>query len=140
MLIDIQQQAKTIFTNMKLLPVVLCHRDFWIENIFLSDGKIILIDWDCAGWGFMGEDLASLIADDTDIEYLEEYCRRLIPAYYKGFSEYADLSQIENLYIREMIIIKFGYRFLQKYMFSQSSEVKNQQIKALQKIYEMKDM
>jgi len=84
MLIDTQQQAKTIFTNMKRLPVVLCHRDFWIENIFLSDRKIILIDWDCAGWGFMGEDIASLIVDDTDIEYLDEYYRRLIPAYYKG--------------------------------------------------------
>jgi hypothetical protein len=24
------------------LPVVLCHRDFWIENIFYVDGKIIL--------------------------------------------------------------------------------------------------
>jgi len=140
MLIDTQQQAKTIFTNMKRLPVVLCHRDFWIENIFLSDRKIILIDWDCAGWGFMGEDIASLIVDDTDIEYLDEYYRRLIPAYYKGISEYMDAPTIENLYIREMIIIKFGYRILQKYMFSQSSDIKNQQINALQKIYEMKDV
>jgi thiamine kinase-like enzyme len=139
MLIDTQQQAKTIFTNMKRLPVVLCHRDFWIENIFLSDGKIILIDWDCVGWGFMGEDIASLIADDTDVEHLTEYYCMLIQGYCRGLSEYMDISTIENFNIREMIIIKFGYRILQKYMFSQSSDVKNQQITALQKIYEMRD-
>lgn len=88
----------------------------------------------------MGEDIASLIVDDTDIEYLDEYYRRLIPVYYKGISEYMDAPPIENLYIRKMIIIKFGYRILQEYMFSQSSDIKSQQINALQKIYEMKDV
>jgi len=53
------------------LPIVLCHRDFWIENIFLSQGKLRLIDWDCVGWGFAGEDIASLIADDKDVEYMK---------------------------------------------------------------------
>jgi hypothetical protein len=103
----------------------------------LSNDKIVLIDWDCTGWGYMGEDIASLIADDTDVEYLGEYYRRLLPAYCKGLSEYMDVSTIRNFYIQEMIIIKFGYRILQKYMFSQSSDVKIQQITALQKIYEM---
>lgn len=140
MLIDTQQNEETIFSDIEHLPVVLCHRDFWIENIFLSEGKIRLIDWDTTGWGFVGEDIASLIADDTDIEYLDEYYCRLIPAYYRGLSEYIDTGVIMNMYIREMIIIKFGYRMLQKYMFSQSTDVKNEQITALQKIYEMKDM
>ncbi len=140
MLIDTQRQAETIFSDIKCLPIVLCHRDFWIENIFFSNGKIRLIDWDCTGWGFMGEDIASLIIDDTDVEYLTKYYSKLIPAYLRGLSEYRNVSTIENFYIREMIIIKFGYRLLQKYMFSQSSDVKNQQITALQKIYEMKDL
>ncbi len=85
----------------------------------------------------MGEDIASLIADDIDYEYLDEYYRRFIPAYIRGISEYIDISAIENFYIWEMIIIKFGYRFLQCYMFSQSSEVKEQQVNALQKLYEL---
>lgn len=139
MLIDADDRREQIFLNLKSLPVVLCHRDFWIENIFLSGDKIILIDWDGAGWGFMGEDIASLIVDDMDVECLDEYYRSLIPAYYRGLSEYMDISTVENFYVREMIIIKFGYRILQEYMFSQSSDVKNQQITALQKIYDMKD-
>ena len=140
MLIDTQQQAETVFAKIKRLPVVLCHKDFWIENIFLLDGEIILIDWDGAGWGYLGEDIASLIVDDTDVELLDEYYRRLIPAYYKGLSENMDISTIESHYIREMIIIKFGYRFLQKFMFAGSSDVKNRQITALQKIYEMREI
>ncbi len=66
------------------MPVVLCHRDLWIENIFLSDGRIRLIDCDCTGWSFIGEDIASLIADYTDVEDLDEYFRKLVPAYLKG--------------------------------------------------------
>lgn len=139
MLIDTQQQAETIFANISRLPVVLCHRDFWIENIFITGTRIFLIDWDCTGWGFMGEDIASLIADDINYENLDEYYRRFIPAYIRGISEYIDVSAIENFYIWEMIIIKFGYRFLQCYMFSQSSDVKEQQINALQKLYELKE-
>ena len=137
MLIDTQQQAERIFADMKRLPVVLCHRDFWIENVFVSDDKIILIDWDGAGWGYIGEDIASLIADDTDSESIGEYYRRLVPAYCRGLSEYMELSIIDNFHIREMMIIKFGYRFLQKYMFAQSSDIKDQQIKTLQTIFDL---
>jgi len=137
MLIATQKQAEKVFAKIKSLPVVLCHKDFWIENIFSADGKIILIDWDCVGWGYMGEDIASLIVDDTNPKHWNEYYRRLIPAYYKGLSENMDVSMIDNPYIREMVIIKYGYRFVHRYMFAKSSDVKNQQIIALQKIYEM---
>ncbi len=138
MLVDTQRQAEMIFSNISCLPVVLCHRDLWIENIFITDARIFLIDWDCTGWGFMGEDIASLIADDFDYDNLDEYYRRFIPAYIRGISEYIDVSAIEDFYIWEMIVIKFGYRFLQGFMFSQSSDVKEQQINALQKLYEIK--
>lgn len=139
MFIDIDDNMKIVFSDIKKLPIVLCHRDFWIENIFLSRGKVILIDWDCAGLGFIGEDIASLIIDEVDIDCIEEYYQRLVPAYYKGISKYMDISKIEYFFIQEMIIIKFGYRILQKYMFTQSLDVKNEQITVLQKIYEMRN-
>ena len=139
MLIDMDNKSETIFENIQKLPVVLCHRDFWVENIFYlaSNREIILIDWDYTGWGYMGEDIASLIADDIDIEYMDEYYRRFIPAYYKGISEYMDIISVNNNCIREMILIKFGYRFIHRYIFADTSERKNQQINALQKIYDM---
>lgn len=94
MLIDIDESEDEIFNRIEKLPIVLCHRDFWVVNIFYSDGKTILMDWDTAGWGYLGEDMASLIADEADIEHMVENYRRCIPAYYKGFSEYVDISRI----------------------------------------------
>lgn len=137
MLIDIDERREEIFNNIKRLPIVLCHRDFWIENIFVHGGKIRLIDWDTSGWGYVGEDIASLIIDGTDAERIDEYYRKLIPAYCKGLSKHMDISQVEDFHIRAMILIKFGYRILQEYMFSQSPDVKEEQVSLLQKIYEM---
>lgn len=140
MLFDFDDNKEALFNSFKRLPVVLCHRDFWVENIFLSDGKIRLIDWDCAGFGYLGEDIASLIYDDTETENLHEYFRRLIPAYIKGISEYLEVPLDFNKYIQKMILIVFGYRMVQNHMFTKSSKVKEEQVKRLQKIYEMRDM
>ena len=140
MLVDLDNNIEKIFANINKLPVVLCHRDFWIENIFYSDGKVILIDWDYTGWGYLGEDIAALIEDDIiDTKYIGEYYRKFIPAYYKGISEYIDVSKIEDDYIWEMMLIIFGYRFVHRYIFADSIEKKEQQIIALQQIYEIKN-
>jgi thiamine kinase-like enzyme len=142
MLIGIDDNFDDLYGNIKKLPVVLCHRDFWVDNIFYVDGDIVVIDWDFASWGYMGEDIACLIADDiADMNLLDEYYRKLIPAYFKGVSEYLDVSRLipGDNYIWEMIMILFGYRFVKRYMESDSAEYKEQQITALQKLYDIKD-
>jgi hypothetical protein len=88
----------------------------------------------------LGEDIASLIFDDIKTEKLHEYFRMLIPAYIKGISEYTEAPTDLNKYIPDMILIIFGYRTVQRYMFTESPEVKEEQIKRLQKIYEMRDL
>lgn len=135
MLIDIDESADEIFNRIEQLPIVLCHRDFWVTNIFHSDGKTILIDWDTTGWGYLGEDLASLIADEADVEHMVEYYHRCIPAYYKGFSEYADISHITDNCVYEMILLLFGYRLVEWYLNEGAGS--NQHIQTLQKVYEM---
>lgn len=147
MLIDIDETANEIFNRIEKLPIVLCHRDFWVTNIFYSGGKTILIDWDTAGWGYLGEDIASLIADEADIERMVEYYRRCIPAYYKGFSEYADISHVTDPCVYEMILLMFGYRLIEWFMDSGSGNKlhdaddneRTQHIHTLQKIYEMRN-
>jgi thiamine kinase-like enzyme len=100
MLIDIDQKSDAIFNRIEKLPVVLCHRDFWVANIFYSNDSIILIDWDTSGWGYMGEDIASLIADEADVDQMIENYRKCVPAYYKGFSEYSNISHIRSYHSR----------------------------------------
>jgi thiamine kinase-like enzyme len=46
------------------LPRTLCHLDFWPKNLFqVRNGEIALIDWGCAGFGAIGEDMGNLVPD-----------------------------------------------------------------------------
>lgn len=135
MLIDIQGNADEIFNALDRLPQLLCHRDYWTENIFVSGSRVTIIDWDCAGYGVPGEDIASLIADETPAGRIGEYYQRLLPAYYKGIGESLTLPPMETLPIREMILFKFGFRFLQQLMFSKSQSLKDEAVQALTEIH-----
>lgn len=140
MLIDLDNHADEIFSLIEKLPIVLCHRDFWVANLFYSDGEIVLIDWDTAGWGYLGEDIASLITDEADVCHMVEYYQKCIPAYYRGFSEYTDVSDVSDHCIYELILAMFGYRLVEWYKFAESSEGKSLHLNTLQKIYEMRHM
>ena len=137
MFIDIDENAEDIWNRIEKLPIVLSHRDFWVANILYADGKIILIDWDTTGWGYLGEDIASLIVDETDIDHMVEYYQRCVPAYYKGFSDFVDVSHITDHCIHEFILLLWGYRIVEWYKFAESSDEKALHLNTLQKIYEM---
>lgn len=146
MLIDIDESVDDIFNRLDKLPIVLCHRDFWVANIFYSDSKIVLLDWDTSGWGYLGEDMASLIADEADIEHMVEYYHRCIPAYYKGFSEHADIAHIKDNCVYELMLLKFGYRLVEWIMdagsgnkLQDTDNEKMLHIHTLQKIFEIKN-
>ncbi|MCL2362311.1 MAG: aminoglycoside phosphotransferase family protein [Defluviitaleaceae bacterium] len=138
MIIDADKKADEYFNHIQSLPIVLCHRDFWVTNIIYSEDKILLIDWDTTGWGYMGEDLASLIADEADVEHMVEYYKKCVPAYVRGFSEYADTVHINNFYVWERILLHFGYRLVEWYLHAETPEDKRQHLDTLEKIYEMK--
>ena len=137
MLMDIDDQAEEIFKGIEKLPRILCHRDFWVANIFSSNKEIRLIDWDTTGWGYLGEDLASLIADESKLDAMVSLYQKSLPAYVKGFSEYRDISHIKNLYVWERMLLMFGYRIGEWYLDGESEAEKEYQIATLQKIYEM---
>ncbi|WP_411830342.1 phosphotransferase family protein [Paenibacillus alba] len=138
MLIDIDEQADEIFARIEKLPLVLCHRDFWVTNLIYADGNFALIDWDTSGWGYLGEDLASLIADEPDINHMVEHYQRCIPTYYKGFSEYAAVSRIADHCVYEIILLVFGYRLVEGYLHTETDDEKTKHVHTLQKINEMK--
>ncbi|WP_422660510.1 phosphotransferase family protein [Paenibacillus sp. EC2-1] len=140
MLIDIDEHADEILARIENLPLVLCHRDFWVTNLIYADGTIALIDWDTSGWGYLGEDIASLIADEADIDHMVEYYKRCVPAYYKGFSEYTDASSIADHCVYELILLMFGYRLVEGYLHTENDDEKKNLVHTLQKIHEMKSI
>jgi Ser/Thr protein kinase RdoA (MazF antagonist) len=134
LLIHTQAQAGSVFQAMHALPQVLCHRDYWTENILISDGNVLVIDWDCAGIGAIGEDIASLIADDTDPGSIGMLAQKLVPAYYRGLQETMALPPMREIPVREMILLKFGYRFFQQVLFAKAQAAKDSAILALEQI------
>ncbi|MCL2570888.1 MAG: aminoglycoside phosphotransferase family protein [Defluviitaleaceae bacterium] len=138
MLYEIDDNLDALFVEISKLPIVLCHRDFFNENIIYIGGIFRLIDWDTSGWGYLGEDVACLISDDIDFDKFEEYCQRLIPAYYKGISKYMDTSQIQKNFIKEMILLKFGYRKVADYMFADNDKERDVPVRELEKLYSMR--
>lgn len=136
MLIDFDNNAEHHFLQIEKLPKVFCHRDYWIANIFCKDNKIIVIDWDTAGWGYIGEDLASLIADEADNEHIIEYFDVLVSAYYKGFSDQVGIS-LEVDHIVEFILAMFGYRLVEWFLQSDTTESKSMHLETLEKFYEI---
>ena len=138
MIIDSDNASDEVHVQIEKLPIVFCHRDFWVTNIFHTENGIRLIDWDTTGWGYLGEDIVSLIADEADVEHMIEIYQRCVAAYLKGFSEYIDISHISNPYITDRLILHFGYRLVEWFLEAKSPEEKEYHKQTLQKIYEIK--
>ena len=140
MLIAVDDNADAIWRRIETLPIVLCHRDFWVTNIFYRDDEIVLIDWDTTGWGYFGEDIKQLITDTDDAGPMAENYKKCVPAYFKGFSEYVDISSINMDCIYEMILVCSGYSIAGACMEAGSPDDKTLCLNKLQKIYEMKNI
>ena len=56
---------------------------------------------------------------------------------YKGFSEYVDISHITDNCIFELILMNWGYRYVDGFINSNTMEDKEKKLKSLQKIYEI---
>lgn len=137
MLIGVDINSNAIFERIEKLPVVMCHRDFWIANIFHTGDGIALIDWDTAGWGYLGEDIASLIADEADVCRMVECYQKCVPAYIKGFMERSGVNNIAYNCVYEQMLLLFGYRLVEGYLDADSAEEKANIINTLQKIYDI---
>jgi len=141
MLIDVDERADDVWAEIEKFPLVLCHRDLFPPNIFYADGSIVLIDWDSAGMGYLGEDIVNLVADAGDVAHMVEYFCRCVPAYLRGFGAYVDVSQLQNLYIYERIVMHFGYRSLDKCNWlgiAKTADEMKIDLDVLQQIFEMR--
>lgn len=134
MLIDFDEVSPQFFEAIKGLPKVFCHRDYWIANVFYTKDSIQAIDWDTAGWGYLGEDIASFIADEADNDHMVAYYHGLVSAYLKGFSDQTGIG-VEKHYIFERILALFGYRLVEWFIYAPSEERKAVHQRTLENLY-----
>jgi hypothetical protein len=139
-MIKFDEEAEMIYKEIEKLPVILNHRDFWVTNILYTENLIYLIDWDTAGLGYLGEDIASLIADEADVDNMLENYRRCVPAYLAGFAEYVNIDHIHKQYVYEFILFLFGYRLIEWYLYAEDEDTKKLHQDTMLKITAMKDM
>ncbi len=137
MIIDNDEKSEELWTEIEKLPIIFSHRDFWVTNIIYLEGRIGLIDWDTTGWGSLGEDIASLIIDETAPEMIHDYYKTCIPAYIEGLSEFIDMSNYKNLFIFEQILLFFGYRLVEDFKFTKSETEKKYCLDVLEKLAEL---
>ena len=140
MLMEAEAEADHAWQRIQRLPIVLCHRDFWVTNILGLGDSTVLIDWDTAGWGHLGEDIASLMADEPDVPRMLENYRRCVPAYLRGFSEHADVPPATERCIRDMMLFSYGFRLAAWHMTADTGEGRALQVETLQKIFEIRAM
>ncbi len=140
LLIDFDDRAEDALRRIEKLPIVLCHRDFWVENLIDARGRTVLLDWDTAGWGYLGEDIASLVADEADPELMVDLYRQCVPAYYRGFAQYADGLSLSDHCVLDFVLMLFGYRLVESWKFADTDEEKARALLTLQRIYDMRDV
>jgi len=138
MLIDLDAREHQAFEQLNQLPIVLCHRDYWNTNIFYVNQGIVAIDWDTTGFGYFGEDMASLIADETNPKHMGDYFKYCVPAYVKGFSQYVDIKTDVFKQVHDLILMMFGYRLVETYKFAEKEADKILAKDSLQAFYDMK--
>ncbi|MCL1859443.1 MAG: aminoglycoside phosphotransferase family protein [Oscillospiraceae bacterium] len=132
---------ETTMSCIKNFPVTLCHRDMWHTNVFVSGDIITLIDWDCTGWGFLGEDVIQMLGelfDDKvfDIAYFEDYKKRLFSAYKRGASDYINMDFLTDKIVRDIYFL-WGSGIFWRYKYAEKTEEKKRYIDILQKFYEI---
>jgi hypothetical protein len=140
MMIHLDSRKKEVFEQLDQMPIVFCHRDYWNTNIIYADHQIFAIDWDTAGYGYFGEDMASLIADGTEPSKMIDYFRLCIPAYQSGFSKYANVKVDAFQSIHDLILLMFGYRLIESFKFADNQVKKKLAIDSLQSIYDMQNI
>lgn len=138
MLIRNDEDSERIWQAIEALPIIICHRDLWSTNVFYQPGRVTLIDWDTTGYGYMGEDIASLVADEVPPEKMKALYPLCIEAYYEGLSEHYDVSGIQNHCIHELILMLYGYRLVADYMYAKDDSSKQLARQTLEALADMK--
>ena len=91
------REAGTLYEIMETARQVPSHLDFWPNNVFVTDGEVVPVDWAFFGSGALGEDVGNFIPDAVfdgfvDGEDIAELESIMIDAYEAGLNEACDIE------------------------------------------------
>ena len=114
---DYTARKDEFFHSFNVLPRTVCHGDVHHDNIIILDNDVYLIDWDSAGYGYMGEDAVDMLCEafvfsDRDITLMGDYRKRIIDAYCDGAEITLDDTMIKNIFI-----MSWGFRIAAKFFY-----------------------
>lgn len=133
-------KADEIFASFSKLPVTLCQGDFYHDNFIFKETSagtsIYVIDWDCAGYGYIGEDtvdvlLESFVYSDRDVALLPEFRQRIISSYVRGVQSGGVEFSMSNDLVREIFALAWGFRIVDHYLYYQQHKVEQAKIRCL---------
>ena len=107
---DYINRKDEIFRSFTVLPRTVCHGDVHHDNIILLNDDVYLIDWDSAGYGYMGEDAVDMLCEafvysDRDIALMSEFRSQIIAAYCDGAEITLDETMVKNIFM-----MSWGFR------------------------------
>ncbi|AKB51838.1 putative phosphotransferase related to Ser/Thr protein kinase [Methanosarcina barkeri str. Wiesmoor] len=138
---DYALHANNIFASFDTLPLTLCQGDFHHDNLIFRESAgetdIYLIDWDCAGYGYMGEDAVDVLMEafvysSRDISLLPYFKQKIIDGYCEGVRSRGIDFAMCNTLVRDIFALAWGFRIANLYLFYKDELPKKRCIEILQ--------
>lgn len=143
---DYAARADSLLNALDDLPLTLCQGDFYHDNIMFRTGidgtDIYLIDWDCAGYGRMGEDAVDVLMEafvyaDRDVSLLSDFRKRIIDGYVQGVRGGGVEFSIDEALVRDMFALAWGFRIAGLYLYYKDEHAKRRCIEILKAMLEI---
>lgn len=141
MLGDYGDRAEILLATFDNLPLTLCQGDVHHDNLIFKerpDGiDVYLIDWDCAGYGRMGEDAVDVLMEafvysDRDVSLLPNFRRRIIDGYCGGAKKRGVDFTMNRELVRDIFALAWGFRIADLYLYYKEEHPKKRCVEILQ--------
>lgn len=132
-LLEEADRSAALLERVYSLPLTLCHGDVHHDNLFLTeaDGEtvVMLIDWDTAGYGRMGEDAVDMLMEafvysDRAVTEMPVYRARILQAYREGAAESGVMPTLDDDMVRAIFLLAWAYRVADLYLYYEKPEEK----------------
>ena len=138
---DYAARSKPLLEQFKALPLTLCQGDVHHDNLIFSgsgeEAEIYLIDWDSAGYGFMGEDAVDVLMEafvysDRDVRLLPGFRQKIIGGYCQGAGSRGVGFEMSGQLIKDIFALAWGFRLADLFLYHKDELPKKRCVEILE--------